>query len=351
VASGDGTFRLTIGLEQVQPGEPYRLIIPLVITLEGERWAQPVNVEMTKRGQVLELKLPRKPVRIDVDPGFDLFRRLDRREIPPALTQAFGAEKAVIVTPSSGNQDLLESYRGMARFLIRTGPGGVEVKDDREMEGLPSDTSVWILGWRNRLLEKVLPSFEEYGVKVAPREGMVDLPGMSEIQFNRDSHAIVLTGRHPKNSDLAVLWIAADNRAAHLGLARKLPHYHKYSYLGFAGDEPENVAKGQWPVVGSPLTKILDAGSEAAETVPMGNLPETQALIERPVPFFAGRMMEDILILADRKMKGRALGTKELNRAAEHIANRFQEAGLEPGGTMVPGSRPGLRERGSKQYP
>ena len=45
--------------------------------------------------------------------------------------------------------------------------------------------------------------------------------------------------------------VCADNPAALAGLARKLPHYGKYSYVAFKGDEPTNDAKGQWPVLGS----------------------------------------------------------------------------------------------------
>jgi len=36
-------------------------------------------------------------------------------------------------------------------------------------------------------------------------------------------------------------------------LGRKLPHYGKYSYLGFEGKEPENRLKGTFPALGSPL--------------------------------------------------------------------------------------------------
>jgi hypothetical protein len=41
--------------------------------------------------------------------------------------------------------------------------------------------------------------------------------------------------------------IATANPAALPGLARKLPHYGKYGYLAFTGDEPSNRLKGQWP--------------------------------------------------------------------------------------------------------
>jgi hypothetical protein len=63
--------------------------------------------------------------------------------------------------------------------------------------------------------------------------------------------------RHPANPGQALGWLAAGQAAALPGLGRKLPHYGRYSYLAFTGDEPTNVLKGQWPVVHSPLSIVL----------------------------------------------------------------------------------------------
>ena len=63
----------------------------------------------------------------------------------------------------------------------------------------------------------------------------------------------VISGYSPANPQQAIVWLEAENPAALSGLARKLPHYGKYSFLVFSGDEPSIVAKGQWPVLNSPL--------------------------------------------------------------------------------------------------
>ena len=87
--------------------------------------------------------------------------------------------------------------------------------------------------------------------------------------LDRDRHAVVVMARHPANPDQALGWLAAGQAAALPGLGRKLPHYGRYSYLAFTGEEPANMLKGQWPVVHSPLSvKLLQesgvttAGSE-----------------------------------------------------------------------------------------
>ncbi|UCF88019.1 MAG: M20/M25/M40 family metallo-hydrolase, partial [bacterium] len=322
-----GVYRVDIAVEQVQEGEPYSMVVPVAVTLQGQDEAALINVPLEGVRASVKMELPARPVRVDVDPRFDLFRRLDRREIPPALTQAFGARKALIVLPSRAEAPLLDSYRSLASFLSRTGPGQVDMISDGDLESLPADTSVWLLGWENLTLPGLFPAFEEYGLVIDVRQGTVKLPDETSPVFTRLEHSVVLTGRHPLNSDLAVLWIGAANTKAHEGLARKLPHYHKYSYLAFDGDEPENVARGRWPVVGSPLT-----GFPGGSSGPMGTLREREPLVERPVPFSGERMMKDIRFLASEGLKGRGNGSAELQQAARYIARMFEEAGLEAGG-------------------
>ncbi|UCF30337.1 MAG: M20/M25/M40 family metallo-hydrolase [bacterium] len=329
----EGGYRLSMLLRQVQPGDAYRMGIPVAVTMEGQKDARQLFLEMKDKEQTFELPVRSRPLRVDVDPEFDLFRRLDRREVPPALTQAFGAEKAVIVLPAEAEPDLLESYRSLAQFLVRTGPGGVKIYEDKSLEGLPTDASVWILGWENRLLAAIRGAFADYGLTFkGGQAGGVSFDGPTGTVLERDSKAVVLAGRHPGNPDLAVLWIAADNPAAHAGLARKLPHYHKYSYLGFQGDEPDNVVKGRWPVVGSPLTNVLDGETDPGGSVPMADLAAREPVIDRPVPWSRGKMVSTVSYLAADDRKGRGFGTPELKEVSEYIAQRFREYGLEPGG-------------------
>ncbi|UCG38423.1 MAG: M20/M25/M40 family metallo-hydrolase [bacterium] len=327
---GEEGGELTLELRQLQEGQPYRLRVPVAVTVRGKGAAHPAVLEMTRKEQTFVLNVQGRPLRVDVDPQFDLFRRLDRRETPPALTMAFGAEKALVVLPSGAAPALLESYRGLAQFLSRAGPGAVRVVLDTDLPSVPADASLWVLGWENRMLEKILPAFSPYGVEVKAGPGTVDLVAQVPTRLARAEGAVVMAGRHPGNADLAVLWIADDNPASHPGLARKLPHYHKYSYLAFAGDEPENVLKGRWPVVDSPLTRILE-GREAGG-VPMGELPPRQPVVERPIPFSAERMLRDIRVLAGPELEGRRAGSEGARRAADHIAGQFREAGLQPGG-------------------
>jgi acetylornithine deacetylase/succinyl-diaminopimelate desuccinylase-like protein len=116
------------------------------------------------------------------------------------------------------------------------------------------------------------------------------------------------------------------------GLGRKLPHYNKYSYLGFTGDEPTNVFKGQWPVVNSPMSiAVLQSDGKEVELA-TAKMASRAALAQLPPVFSETRMLKDIEYLASEELKGRGLGTPELDKAAAYIARQFSDAGLHPCG-------------------
>lgn len=274
-----GSFRLRADLVQTQEGEPFPVRIPLAVTLENRETAFEAVVSMRERRARVNFALPSRPLRFDLDPQFDLFRRLDRREIPPALTQAYGAGKVLILTPAGASPDMLSAYRTLADSLSRTGPGEVEIGSDADWNSLPPDRSVWLLGWENRLLGEIRKALVPYGASIGSDEVWIGAES-----FGRAGHPAVLAVRHPDNPDLALLWIGADDPWAIPGLARKLPHYHKYSYLVFEGTEPVNVAKGRWTVSDSPMTVYLPREDGELSHVPMAALAPRKPLTEVGLP-------------------------------------------------------------------
>jgi hypothetical protein len=319
---GEG-FVLTARIQQTQPGPPYRLRVPIAVTLEGVEQAYQTDIVMDTRDHDLRLTLPARPVRLDVDPQFDVFRRLDRNEIPPALSQAFGAGRALMVLPRDAPEALDRAYRGRARAWDRGTE--MEIRYDDELDVLPGERAVWILGWDNRfrsVLDRALADYDlvDQGQTLS----------ISGTPLSREHHAVVVAARSPKDPDQALVWLAADNPAALPGLARKLPHYGKYSYLGFRGDEPANVLKGQWPAVDSPLS-VPVAQADGRDVKPLrARLAPRRPLVPPSGPFSSARMLGDIANLSDPAMAGRGLGSAELDHAADHIAEAFRAAGLQP---------------------
>ncbi len=122
-------------------------------------------------------------------------------------------------------------------------------------------------------------------------------------------------------------WVAASPAAAIPGLARKLPHYTRYSYLGFKGPEPDNVAKGMWQPLSSPLVRNLTDGP-----MPALVLPPRAPLAELPPAYDAEVLGRTVAALADPELAGRGLGSDGLVRATAIVEQGLAEGGLQPAG-------------------
>ena len=111
-------------------------------------------------------------------------------------------------------------------------------------------------------------------------EGLV-LDGQRVAFAGRTTVVVV---RHPASAERAIGWLTVDPAllAALPGLGRKLPHYGKYSYLGFEGVEPTNKVKGQWAASDSPLRVDLRPASDRTAPLPPLALEPRQALAELP---------------------------------------------------------------------
>jgi aminopeptidase N len=263
VRQENGAYRLSAELEQVQAGDVYALRVPLAVQLEGRATAWQTVVELDERRKTLELELPARPLRLVVDPQFDLFRRLDRNELPPAISQAMGAGQVTVVLPSTGPDALREAYAALAADWKAGSPGRFTVVNDREIAELPVDRTVWLFGWENRFRPALDAALADYAF--SDRGEAVTIAG---TPLDREGHAVVVMSRQPTHPDQALGWLAADRAEAVPGLGRKLPHYGRYSYLAFKGTEPVNTLKGQWPVVNSPLSVAVLGGEAQATVVP-----------------------------------------------------------------------------------
>ena len=322
--SGNG-YTVNARISQVQNGAAYQIHIPIALTLEGQEEVYQTVVEMEDKTLDINLGLSSKPLRMDIDPEFDIFRRLDRNEVPPAVSQALGAKKMLILLPSAAERNVIEAYRKLADSIADSGPDEVEIRLDGSLKTLPSNIAVTILGWENIFSKSVFDALSQYGVDVD--DSTVEL---GEKSLDKAGHSFVFTAHQPENNKLTLTFIAANPIDAMAGLARKLPHYHKYSYLAFEESEPVNIKKGRWPVHDSPMTSFF-CGSEETEPE-MGTLPPARSLAILPPSFSVKDMIDSIGFLSGDRLEGRGRGSEGLNMAAEFIAEKFREAGLEPAG-------------------
>ncbi|MBK8975005.1 MAG: M1 family peptidase [Planctomycetes bacterium] len=259
--------RVTFELRQVQADGPYHLRVPVAIGVAGRQQAVRDVIALDDRALRASIEVPGAPVSLQVDPGFDVFRRLDRSELPPTLGQLFGAPRVTIVLPGA-DDPLADAWRALAESWSRGESADVALVSADELGELPVDRAVWVLGDSNRYREAVRASIAGFGAAI---DGERIEFGAQRV--TRADHAFAVVGPHPRDPELAIGWIGADRAAAVPGLARKLPHYGKYSYLAFAGDEPTNDAKGQWTSASSALCRRLERDA------PLPVLPPSEPLM------------------------------------------------------------------------
>ncbi len=323
----NGGFRLSAVIEQTQPGAVYHLSLPVAVHMDGIEQAYQTAVSISNRQQTLSLTLPARPLQLDVDPEFDVFRRLHRNEIPPAVSQAMGAGEVLVVIAEQSPAELKQAYRTLAERWQKEKPGQVDIVLDTELQDLPDNRAVWLFGWQNRLRPQLNTALEAYDFTASG-----DRVRIAGTTLSAETHSLVVVGRQLQAPDQALAWLAANSAAALPGLGRKLPHYGRYSYLGFSGSAPDNTLKGQWPVVDSPMSVRVLQGDGVTISFSSATLDPREALVPPAEPFSMARMQQDIAFLADASLAGRGMGTPQLARAADYIAQQFKTAGLQPGG-------------------
>ncbi|MCK4709256.1 MAG: M20/M25/M40 family metallo-hydrolase, partial [Gammaproteobacteria bacterium] len=314
-------YQLSFELKQTQADEAYRLQIPVAVTLEGEKKAQQRFINMTQKNQQFELNFPSRPLRLDIDPEFDLFRKLAIQETPPAFTQLFGAHNMLVVLPRSAEPTLKAAWEKFAEDLTRMGPDTVNIKWDDELDSLPQSQAITVLGWNNLFADEMTSALSEHGITIQP-----DSLKIGKTRIPQLNHSVALTTRYQHNGYFPRAFIATDLAAALPGLGRKLPHYHKYSYLAFSVKEPQNKLKGRWPVSRSPMTVMFEHNATR------GKLAKRPALAEAESKFDSTKMMKTIQFLTDESLQGRGFASPGLDKAADYIASAFQQAGLKPAG-------------------
>ena len=315
----DKGFELEFTLSQTQAGEAFNLSIPIAITTQDSTKSLQQILHMDTKSRTFKIGLDSRPLRLDIDPEFDLFRALDVEEIPPAFTRVFGSQKMIVILPRAAHSPMKEALEKFAQDFSKMGPEEVNILWDDQIEKLPELNTVAILGWSNRFYPNIVEDLKSY-----PIDLQVDTFKLEEKPYDKSSHAVAFAYRRPDPRHTPIAFIAAGIPESLVGLGRKLPHYHKYSFLVFEGSEPQNVGKGQWPVQKSPMSAYLQGSVE------MASLSKRNPLFVPKKIFDRSRMLADIQFLASEDLQGRGFGEPGLEKAAQYIAKAFAEAGLKP---------------------
>ena len=313
-----GDKQISCEIQQIQKAAIYDLEIPVYITTDLGTNKELVNLKQASKNFTFNLK--GDPLKIEIDPFYDLFRKVDPDEVPPALSKILASKENLIILPSDVTGTQKELYAEFIEKWIKSDDGKYKIIYDNEITKISESETNWIIGKNNKfynLIEKQLITYNN----ILPSE----LKSISSDAGYKNNRELIVTVFEPENHYKQLVFIELSNKNAVDGLIRKLPHYGKYSYLGFEGDEPVNVLKGQWDVINSPLTRIFKKVEQ------IQNTPEKRKALGDLKPVFSkSRMKEHVDYLAGADLKGRGNGTLEIDIAADYIAGLYKQYGLKP---------------------
>jgi hypothetical protein len=208
------------------------------------------NIPLTEKNNRIIFTFDKQPVELTVDPDYDVFRLLNANERPATLGRLFGAKKQLLVMPADVTTEQLNAWRALAAAWSRQ-YNNVELVFDDAIQTIPEGTTLWLLGWNNRLLkdrQKYLTSTSDmYSQALTDRTASID-----GKLLHADEYAVVLLDADNRRSPLG--FIGAQDPDAIAAIARKLPHYSSYGALVFRLPEVDNVIKKHLPVLDSPMS-------------------------------------------------------------------------------------------------
>jgi len=184
-----------------------------------------------------------EPRRVLLDPDFDLFRLLDDREIEPIISLCLAEERPLFVVPGSWLRDpqRKEALLAFARRLRDLEDPELAAWKDFDPQTLERRSVILVNPPR-------LPGGIEFVDLRHSREGW-QLMGHSG---SWEEGNLVLATRAAGNPSAGALLFFASSPESLPFLARKVPHYGKYSYLEFDNEGLYRL-KGNLPPRGNPL--------------------------------------------------------------------------------------------------
>ncbi len=207
-----------------QKGTACRLIVPVVVQLEQGEYR--TGVDIRGNAQTMALWVPAKPVRVQLDPAHETFRRLDRQAMSPLLNAWVTDQRRAVLLASTTPESERQSLKP-AIDRIRSQNDDTAWLDERTVS--VGAQSVLAMGhpqtnpWVGRILEWC-------GPRVKLGEESITI---QETTYSGDHVAVLVSCPNPTHpGHVGTVFFGFSPKAVH-GLSRLLFFYGWDSYLVF----------------------------------------------------------------------------------------------------------------------
>jgi hypothetical protein len=112
-----GKYRINFTIEQVQKTEAFDIDIPIAVaTKDGNKF---FAFKMNSKEENFQISLNSEPLKLAVDPQYDIFRILHPSEVPPTLSKIWGSKDNIIILPSKATKTQIKTYQDFANDWIK----------------------------------------------------------------------------------------------------------------------------------------------------------------------------------------------------------------------------------------
>ena len=236
LAGETGDWQLEV--EVLQTSEPpYELEFPLKAFCEGGvEIEQPVRLST---GRILStIHTPVRPEYVALDPDAHVLRLLWPDELPATIATIIGAPKRLFVLPGGADAEMNNSEKKLFESLM--GEWGGEIVEGLAWQDIAEPGQAVIVPWRFGDLK--VAGWTDLGEEVAQSSGNAAQVQALLCTAEGALSPTVICGKDSEGRLL--LLVNTTEPDAFVSLARRLPHYGKYSYLGFG--KGRHVVKGVW---------------------------------------------------------------------------------------------------------
>jgi hypothetical protein len=217
-----------------QVGENYRFTLPVAIYTEKETHF--FKLEVKDKETPFTYTVSGDPLRLELDPVFDVIRRLNPDEMPACMlaTMKEHPGKTLVILPGKADEKSLESFKKLAEKLAAMEKATVK-KDVDVTDAELAANSLFIFGKpeENAVFEKMLPKLEGrlgYTQK-GPYIGKLGEKQMALSPMG----ALLVSDRNPYNQDFYYTAFAPQSQMALDMLGMVLFFYDTYGYIVFEG--------------------------------------------------------------------------------------------------------------------
>ena len=221
--AGQRGYELRLSLAQL--GTPYRVTLPAKVETSDGR-SMVIWLRLDSAEQAVTVPVPARPVSLEIDPNFDAFRRLDRREISPMLNLFVTDTQRSVLLPTHGTDAESQPYLELAKRLV--------AQDQHNTISMKADdarppASLLVLGGPdvNQAAKWAVSGCHD---QVSLEKDGATIEGYS---YHGSNVAFLISCPYPEHPDRIVTLFYGGSPSAAVKVARLLFFYGWQSYLVF----------------------------------------------------------------------------------------------------------------------